>query len=79
MELVLQCEPLWPDHKVALDVDGSGKHQVYIYPNVDKGGESVVYFCSSRYMMPSKTFVYDPQFDAAEARIKTLMEEAGRG
>ena len=76
MDLVLSCEHWGASHRVHLEIDNLGGHEVYVYPNVNNGGKSTVYIAEQAFPIPSDDgFVYDPNFEKAEAEIKRLKEE----
>lgn len=77
-DLILGCARWGHDHSANIDIDNAGDHRIYFYPNVgQKNSKSTVYFCNPAYMFEDgqSGFVYDPNFDAAEARIRQLLEK----
>ena len=76
MDLVLQCKHWRSSHRAHLTVDNYGDHVLYIYPNVNNGGTATLYYADRRFAYPDETnYVYDPEFEQAEAHIKNLLEE----
>ena len=76
--LVLACAHWGHKHSVNIEIDNAGDHSVYFFPNVgDKDSKSTRYFCKPAYYFEDGKggFVYDPNFDAAEARIRQMLEE----
>ena len=77
MDLVLSCKHWGHSHSVHIQIENDGDHQIYIYPNVNNGGKSTVYEAHPIIPIPEgdEGFVYDPNFEKAEAEIKRLLAE----
>lgn len=75
--LILGCAHWGTAHRVNIEIDNNGNHRIRIHPYVcEKESKSTVYFSDKRYsFIASDEFIYDPNFDAAEARIRQLLEE----
>ena len=77
-DLILECAHWGHSHSANIEIDNAGDHRIYVYPNVGKdGSKSTVYFCNPAFIFEDgkNGFVYDKNFDAAEARIRQLLEE----
>lgn len=78
MDLILKCEYWGTSHRASIEIDNDGDHTIRVYPYVGQNNsKSTVYHCddSRRLFYTSNEFVFDPNFDAAEARILQLLEE----
>ena len=76
MDLVLQCDRWGASHRVHLQVDNHGKHEMYLYPNVGNGGKSKVFIADSFLPLPNdEEYMHDPNFKRAEAEIRRLLKE----
>lgn len=76
-DLILGCAHWGTSHVAEITIDNGGDHRVRVYPNVgDENSKSTIYFCDQRYRFEDghDGFVYDPNFDAAEARIRQMLE-----
>lgn len=83
MRLVADCEQVWKKgHYVRLNVQGSGDHEVQIHWNVnEENTRAMYYWCDAKsawkHHTDSPYEIFDPNFDAAEARIRGLLEVYG--
>lgn len=74
MDLVLECQRFGTDHRIHLDIDNDGDHELYFYPFVGGRSTSIVYYCSNKWENNLNNFILDPNFEAAEKAIRTLLE-----
>ena len=77
-DLVLECQHWGTSHRADITIDNDGDHNVRIYPYVGEPNcESLVYYCDPGRIDTYKgdDFIFDPNFDAAEARIRQLLLE----
>lgn len=78
VDLVLDCKHWGLNHRASITVDNDGDHTMTIHFRVaDDDSEYNRYFCDkNRRDTYSLTFnTFDPNFDAAEARLKQLLME----
>ena len=76
VDLVLDCSGWKKEHRSSITVDNDGDHTVSVHLNVgERCSESVVYYSDAgrKDTYDPNEFVFDPNFDAAEARIRQHM------
>jgi len=75
--LVLACRHWGKSHRASITIDNDGDHTIRIYTNVLSGtSESILFYCdkSRRNDYPS-LYIYDPDFQQAEALIIKCLSE----
>lgn len=76
VDLVLGCTDWEKEHRASIVVDNDGDHMVVFHPYVgERGSESFCYFSDAgrKDTYDPDIFIFDPNFDAAEARIRQHM------
>lgn len=76
VDLVLDTEHWGKSNRACIMVDGDGDNWVNIYMAVGTGADSVTYYSDTeRADTYPDGYILDPNFDAAEARLKQLLME----
>ena len=73
IDLVLSCKNWGYSDRVDIRIDNSGDHVIYVYPFVNKGGKSTMFYCKDEFVLKEEHgFIYDPEFKKAEAVIRKI-------
>lgn len=78
VDLVLDCEHWGLNHRASITVDNDGDHTMTIHFRVgDDDSDFRRFYCDTERRDTYSDFynTLDPNFDAAEARIRGMMEE----
>lgn len=76
VDLVLDTGHWGKSNRACIMVDGDGDNWVNIYLNVGSDSPSTTYFSDGwRANTYPDAHIFDPNFDAAEARLKQLLME----
>ena len=82
VDLVLDCAEWGKENRVSITVDNDGDHTVDLHMNVgEKGSKSIVYYCDAERASTydPNIFMFDPNFDTSEARIRQHMMDLKGG
>lgn len=76
VDLVLDTEHWGKSNRACIFVDGDNDHWVNIHLNIGNGSKSTTYYSDTERegTYPDRDII-DPNFDAAEARLKQLLME----
>ena len=73
IDLVLSCKNWGYADRVDIQIDNTGGHEIYVYPLVNRGGESIRFYCMDEFgINAGERRVYDPDFKKAEAFIREV-------
>lgn len=76
VDLVLDTEHWGKSNRACIMVDGDADNWVTIHLNVGRDSTSTTYFSDGgRVNTYPDAYIFDPNFDAAEARLKQLLME----
>lgn len=76
VDLVLDTGRWGKSNRTCIMIDGDNDHWVNIHLNIGTGSKSTTYFSDTeRAEYYPDSHILDPNFDAAEARLKQLLME----
>ena len=68
VDLILEIDSNGHHNIAQITISNDGDHEIYVYPNINKGGKATMYTAYKH------SIYYDKNLDAGEARLRQMRE-----